>query len=146
MLTGLAVAAASGSGGGSSYAPLLLVIVIFGGLMWLMTSRGRKQQRQQLEMRSNLAEGDEVMTTGGLFATVVSAEGDVVVLETAPGVQQRWLRQAVSRKVTEPPAEPVSEADDAAPTSIDEADIDEFEVPDDLSELSPDDGKDDKRP
>jgi preprotein translocase subunit YajC len=113
---------------------LLIVIGGFLVLMWLMSSRTRKQQRAQLEMRNALAPGDEVITGAGLYGTVVSAEGDVIVLETGPGVQQRWARAAILRKVdlvTDLEPSPAPEPDD-------ELEIDEFEVPDDPSGLDTD--------
>ncbi|KGM11759.1 preprotein translocase subunit YajC [Cellulomonas bogoriensis 69B4 = DSM 16987] len=70
------------------------------GVMWLMTSRGRKQQREAATFRSELEPGQEVMTGSGLFGTVVSVEGEVVTLEIAPGVTTRWLRPAIGK----PPA------------------------------------------
>jgi len=84
-------------GGGSSQLIFLLIMV---ALLLFMFSRTRKQQKAQQQMQSSVAPGAEVMTTSGMFATVVSIDGDVVVLEVAPGLQTRWTRRAVSRVVT----------------------------------------------
>ncbi|MCL2454212.1 MAG: preprotein translocase subunit YajC [Micrococcales bacterium] len=126
--------AAGGFLSGNGFFFLLIALVI--GAMLLMSSRGRKHQREQMEMRGNLAPGDEVMTMGGLFATVVSAEGDVVVLETSPGVESRWMRQAISKKVSPPVAADEQGAQGGTDADLD-IDGDEFEVPDDLSGLEP---------
>jgi preprotein translocase subunit YajC len=64
---------------------------------------GRKQKRQMAEMQqlqSDLNDGDVVMTTSGLRATVVdSSYEDTVDLEIAPGVVTTWQRLAIREKV-----------------------------------------------
>ena len=82
------------------------LILIFGAiiLLWLMSSRTRKQQAKAAEFRDSLEPGQEVMTGSGLFGTVVEVQDDAVVLEIAPGVTSRWLKPAVLKAV-EPPAD-----------------------------------------
>lgn len=74
----------------------ILVLVFF----WLVLIRPqRKRQREAAQMQSQLQTGQEVMTGAGLFGTVVRIEDDVVVLETAPGIEQRFIRQAIVRTI-----------------------------------------------
>ncbi|WP_238402668.1 preprotein translocase subunit YajC [Cellulomonas sp. H30R-01] len=125
---------------------LLFVAVAF-GLLWLMTSRSRKQQRTAQEFRNNLAPGDEIMTGSGLFGTVVEVDGDVVTVESTPGNRTRWIRAAIAKKIDPPVDEDeyTDEADDE--TTDDEAVTDAdriarandevIDVPDDLSTLPP---------
>ena len=81
-------------GGGSSQLIFLLIMV---ALLVFMFSRTRKQQKAQQQMQSGVAPGAEVMTTSGMFGTVVSMDGDVVVLEIAPGLRTRWTRRWTCR-------------------------------------------------
>ena len=83
-------------GGGSSQLVFLLIMV---ALLVFMFSRTNKQRKAQQEMQSNVGPGAEVMTTSGMFGTVVEVDGDVVVLEIAPGLHTRWTRRAVARVV-----------------------------------------------
>jgi preprotein translocase subunit YajC len=77
-----------------SLLPFLLILVFF----WLIIVRpARNRQRSQAQLMSNLTPGQKVMTTSGLFATVVGIEDDALVLETSPGVTSRWAKAAVSR-------------------------------------------------
>ena len=77
---------------------------------WLLIIRpARARTRKQEQLLSELAPGQEVMTTAGLFATVVAVEDDAVVLEAAPGVRTRWAKAAIARIV--PPPEPNADAD-----------------------------------
>jgi preprotein translocase subunit YajC len=124
---------------------LLFVAVAF-GLLWLMTSRSRKQQRTAQEFRNNLAPGDEIMTGSGLFGTVVEVDGDVITVESTPGNRTRWIRAAIAKKV-DPPVEDelVDEDDDETPDDEAVTDADRIarandeviDVPDDLSTLPP---------
>jgi preprotein translocase subunit YajC len=79
----------------------LLLLILFGGLLFLMFSRTRRQQREIQQVQANLRVGVLVMTTAGLYATVVEVDDQVVVLETAPGQRSRWDRRAVSRILPE---------------------------------------------
>ena len=132
----------------------LLILALAFGVMWLMTSRTRKQQKEAANFRAHLAPGQEVMTGSGLFATIVAVDDDVITLETSPGVTSRWLRPAIAKLVDPPvadddePDEEYEEYDDetdddgapagvggASPLSLTKRD-DALEVPDDASSLT----------
>lgn len=126
---------------------LIILFVVLAGLMFFMSSRTRKQQKQQAEFRSQLAPGQEVMTGSGLFGTVVEVDeaNDTVTIESTPGSQTRWLRAAIAKRVDTPVEDVTGDATDAA----DETDVttdssatgtitsgtDHVDVPDDLSSL-----------
>ncbi len=79
----------------------LLLIAITFGLLFMIFSRGRKQQREVQELQARLAPGAEVMTTSGMYGTLVELTDDgVAVLETAPGQHTRWDRRAIAKIVT----------------------------------------------
>jgi preprotein translocase subunit YajC len=129
----------------------LIIPVIGIGAMWLLSSRQRKAQREQLSFRDSLEPGQQVMTGSGMYGTVVSVDGDEVTLESTPGNQSRWIKAAIARLV-EPPVEEADEdeaTDDAEwrdePGAVPPGLI---EVPDDLSSLQPprdDEGPDSKK-
>ncbi|WP_448629364.1 preprotein translocase subunit YajC [Cellulomonas soli] len=111
----------------------LLILGIGFVVLWLMSSRTRKQQREVADFRANLAPGDEVMTASGLFGTVVDVEDDVITLESVPGSQTRWLRAAIAKKVDPPVVDDDEEIDEDEDDDLDDETI---EVPDDLSSLT----------
>ena len=130
----------------------LLFIAIAFGAMWLMTSRTRKQQKQAVDFRANLAVGQEVMTGSGMLGTVVAIDGDEVTLESTPGNRSRWLRAAIA-KLVESPAETPADADGtevdeapapttAGPSLVKGSPTQSYDVPDDLSTLPPARGDD----
>lgn len=132
---------------------LLTLLLLFAVVLWFMSSRSRRQQREQSDFRANLEVGQEVMTGSGLFGVVVDVDGDVITLESA-GSQSMWLRAAIA-KLAEPPFAPVGDdEDDEDAADGDAADGDAagaerkgpgaqndddlgLEVPDDLSGLEP---------
>jgi preprotein translocase subunit YajC len=88
------LAAASKSSGGS-YTFLIIIVVLFGLLYFVMIRPQRNRQRQAQQMQSQVHPGQRVRTTAGMYATVIEADDQDVLLEPAPGVQMRFLRRAI---------------------------------------------------
>ena len=100
---------AAASGGGGSFTPLLLIVLLFGVMYFLMIRPQQKRRREAQAMQSSLGPGDEIVTIGGLHATVVSVDDDVVTVEIAPGVHVKFARPAIARVVTQQPAAEIVE-------------------------------------
>ncbi|MGH3762135.1 preprotein translocase subunit YajC [Actinophytocola sp.] len=80
--------------------PLLLMFGLLGLMMYFMSRRQRRAQEQQRQLQDSLAVGDRVMTTSGLYGTVVDVSSDTTIgIEIAPGLETEWLRAAVREKV-----------------------------------------------
>jgi preprotein translocase subunit YajC len=47
-------------------------------------------------MIDNIAIGDEVLTAGGFFATVLEVADDEVIVELSPGAQARLSKRAIA--------------------------------------------------
>lgn len=75
------------------FAPLLLIMVIF---YFLLIMPAQRRQKQTREMLSALRNGDKVVTTGGIYGTVVGLEGDVISLRIAEQVKVRVIRSAIA--------------------------------------------------
>ncbi len=89
----------------SSILPLILLVVVF---YFLLIRPQRKRQQEAVKMQNSLTPGARVMTTTGLFGTVVAVDNEDVILEVAPGIETRWVKAAIGRVVT-PGDEPVDE-------------------------------------
>lgn len=89
--------AAAADGGGGSALPLIMIVLLFGVMYFMMIRPQQKRRREAQEMQSTLGPGDEIVTIGGLHATVVSVGDDTVELEISPGVTARFARPAVAR-------------------------------------------------
>lgn len=114
------------------FLPLLLMLVV--AIPLVMSTRKQKRMvAQQEELQNSLADGDRVMTTSGLYATVADASDETTIdLEIAEGVVTTWLRQAVRERIN-----PVvdEEAEHSADTDTDSADSSAVEdASDDKSE------------
>jgi preprotein translocase subunit YajC len=115
------VEAAPASGGGSGFTTVLFLLLLFGVVYFMMIRPQQKRRREAMEMQSSIAEGDEIVTIGGLHGTVVALEDEVTTLEVAPGVQVRFAKQAIARVVQK--ADAPAEMDEPATeeeTAVDE--------------------------
>ena len=74
---------------------ILVVLVLF--LVWLMLVRPQRRRRLAQEaMIDHLRVGDEVLTAGGIFATVVEIGEDEVTVELSPGAEARVAKRAIA--------------------------------------------------
>jgi preprotein translocase subunit YajC len=81
----------------------ILVLVALFGLMWFLLIRPqRRRSETQMVMQDQLRAGDEIITAGGLHATVRSIEDEVLEIELAPDMIVRLDRRAVAAVVSEP--------------------------------------------
>jgi preprotein translocase subunit YajC len=86
-------------------------------LLWVLMIRPQQQRvRQAREMAASLEPGDEVITAGGIYGTIIAAHGDTLTVEVAPGVVVRVLRGAIAQRVA--PAAAADDLDDDEPGSI----------------------------
>jgi preprotein translocase subunit YajC len=109
------VSLAAQAQGGGSFTPLLLIVLLFGVMYFMMIRPQQKRRREAQAMQSALGPGDEIVTIGGLHATVVAVDDDVVTVEIAPGVHARYARPAIARVLT--PAPVADEPVEAAPAA-----------------------------
>jgi preprotein translocase subunit YajC len=85
----------------------LIILVALFALMWFVLIRPqRRRSAAQMEMQDRLRIGDEIITAGGLHATVQSIEGEVLEIEIAPGTTVRLDRRAVAAVVDRAEPEP----------------------------------------
>ena len=102
-----------------------IVLAVLFAVMWLLLIRPQRRRTQaQLAMQDRLRKGEEIITAGGLHATVQSIEDDVLEVEVAPGVVVRLDRRAVAAVVSpeepEEPEQPALEAAGEEPISRDD--------------------------
>jgi preprotein translocase subunit YajC len=97
--------------GGSNYSLLIIMGILFVGMYFLMIRPQQRRRREMQDMQSSIGPGDEVLTIGGLYGTVLAIDDESVTLEVAPGVTNRYARGAISRVIptTDPSEEEPSE-------------------------------------
>ena len=92
------------------------MLAILAVLIFFMFRNSRKRKQQQEELQTKMQPGANVMTSFGLFGTLISVDelANEAELEIAPGVTVRVHRQTLA-KVVDEAAEPGS------PRSVEEA-------------------------
>ena len=76
------------------FIPLVLILVVF----WFLIIRPQqKKQKEHMRMVESLHKGDKVVSSGGIFGTIVKVGDDRITLEVASKVQIQIERQQVAR-------------------------------------------------
>ncbi|MEI7583710.1 preprotein translocase subunit YajC [Runella sp.] len=91
------------SGQTSMIYQLLLWAGIIGVFYFFMIRPQQKKQKDQKKFLEELKKGDEVVTIGGLHATVVSVyESTVTVDVDGKGTKLKFEKSSISRRATTP--------------------------------------------
>ena len=88
-----------GPGGGfTAFIPLLLMFAVF---YFLLIRPQQKKQRELKDMLSSLKTGDQIVTSGGLYGTIIGfGEDNRVKVKIAENVKVDIARSAISSKIT----------------------------------------------
>jgi preprotein translocase subunit YajC len=79
-----------------NYWPYLITFAVLGCLLMFSVRNRRRQMAREMVRISQIGFGDEVMTTSGLYGTVVGRNDDgTVQLAIAPGVEVKWALPAL---------------------------------------------------
>jgi preprotein translocase subunit YajC len=101
--------------------PFALILVAFYFLI-LRPQRARAKQAEQLQAK--LAPGAEIMTTSGIFATVLEIRDDSIVVEVSPGSTLRITKAAVGRVIAADASTEDDVDDDPTTDPVDGTDAD----------------------
>ena len=80
-------------GGIISFLPLILILGIFYLIVFLPA---RRRQKKLQDMIDNLKAGDKVVTSGGIYGTIVGFKDDRIQLRIAENVKVELSRNAVT--------------------------------------------------
>lgn len=100
----------------SELLPFAFIVVMFAGLYFLLIRPARQRQQEAQRTISQVAVGQRVMTTAGIFGTISEVSEDTVGLQVAPGVELTYAKAAIA-KILDP-----LDADLAAESPDDQAD------------------------
>ncbi|ANM32008.1 hypothetical protein ABI59_01265 [Acidobacteria bacterium Mor1] len=90
------MAPTEGGGQDSLFGMFLPMAMIFGIFYFLLIRPARKKQNEHQEMLRQLKNGDRVVTTGGMFGTVVGITDEIVQLRVADQVKIEFARSAIA--------------------------------------------------
>ena len=75
---------------------ILMLVGLLVVMYFVMIRPQKKQEKEQNDMRNNLAVGDEITTIGGIIGKIVSIKEETVTIETSHDrTKIRILRSAV---------------------------------------------------
>jgi preprotein translocase subunit YajC len=89
--------------------PLFPLVIVGALFFFLLILPERKKQKQRQKMLDALKKGDRVMTTSGIYGTVVTTTPEVAVLQVADNVRLRFSRAAIQSVVEAEKDSPVEE-------------------------------------
>jgi preprotein translocase subunit YajC len=88
-----------------SLGPFIIILLLI-GLAWVFVVRPSRRRRDaHAAMQDSVEVGDEIITAGGLHATVREAGEDQLRIEIAPGVVATLDRRAVAAVARDEPEE-----------------------------------------
>ena len=94
----LLMAPAQGQSPWAGMIPILMLVLIF---YFLLIAPVRKRQKQHEHLVANLKHGDKVVTSGGIFGTVVGIEDERLRLKVADQVKIEITKASVAGRVDE---------------------------------------------
>lgn len=110
----------------------LALLAIAGVFIVFMFISSRRRRRDAEQMRAKIQPGAEVMTSQGIYGTLVSVdeEKNEAIIETTPGTKLRVHSQTIAKVVEETADESVDEAEILEATgAISDPDIDITDEP-----------------
>lgn len=93
----LLIAQSQGSApAGAVGSQILFFGLLFAAMWFLMIAPQRKKQKEHEKMLSNLGNGDEVVTAGGILGTIVAVKEDRFVVRVADNTKVELGKSFVS--------------------------------------------------
>ena len=97
----------------------LIIMVLMLGVMYVLMIRPQRQrQAQQQSMIDGASVGDDVLTTGGIYGTISTVEGDDLVVEIANGVTVHMTRRGIAAVLP-----PEDDTDDVVEGELEDAEV-----------------------
>ena len=92
-------AAKPASGGWEMFILPVLILLIF---YFLLIRPSQKKEKTRKKMIDEIQKGDKVITTGGIYGTVVNVKNDegIIVLKIAEGAKVDFAKSAVQAKIS----------------------------------------------
>jgi preprotein translocase subunit YajC len=95
---------AAPTGGGGIFGQINMLIpfiAMFAIFYFLLIRPQQKKQRELRQLLQNLKRGDRVVTSGGIYGTIVKIRNDIIHLEIADQVRIRVNKSSISEVVAE---------------------------------------------
>ena len=89
-----------GGGPGGGFTAFIPLLLMFGVFYLLLIRPQQKKQRETRDMLNNLKTGDQIVTSGGLYGTIIGfGEDNRVKVKIAENVKVDIARSGISGKI-----------------------------------------------
>jgi preprotein translocase subunit YajC len=86
----------SSSSGFMSYLPMIIILVLLFAMFYFMMVRPmRQREKKHDQMVESLKVGDRVLTTGGIYAEIVSINQDSAIIKIESGATMRVTKGSI---------------------------------------------------
>ena len=89
----------AGGGGSPLIGNFLFLGLMFAVFYFLIIRPQQKRSKEHKQLIEQLSKGDRVVTSGGIFGTVVGVQDDVVVLRVDESTKIEVVKENISGKV-----------------------------------------------
>jgi len=81
---------------------LLIIMGVLLFMIWMTSRRGKQQERERQSLFSGLKKNDKVLTTAGIYGTIVSVSDkeDEVVVKVDDSTRLRMVKAAIMRNLS----------------------------------------------
>ncbi len=87
-------------GGGSFFqSPLFMIVIMMGIFYFILILPQQRKAKKDQQMRSELKEGEKVLTTGGIIGTIEKVKEHSLIIRVGKNTQIEVIKGAVSRKI-----------------------------------------------
>lgn len=80
-------------------ASLFILVALFGVMYFVMIRPQQKKMAAHRALMASLEEGDEVVTSAGIYGVITDFDGPTVFLEIADGVEVKVTKDSVANVV-----------------------------------------------
>jgi preprotein translocase subunit YajC len=93
-----------GGQGGGSLNFLLMMGLIFVVMYFFMIRPQQKRQKELRKFREDLKKGDKVVTSGGIYGTIVEIKDTYAIVEVDTNVKLRFDKSTILKDMSDAPA------------------------------------------
>ncbi len=93
--------ATGAAGGGMSF--LLMMGLVFVVMYFFMIRPQQKRQKELRKFRENLQKGDKVVTSGGIYGTIIEIKDTYILVEVDQNVRLRFDKSCILKDMTDAP-------------------------------------------
>jgi preprotein translocase subunit YajC len=91
-------AAAQGGGGASG---IIMMVAIFAIFYFILIRPQQKKMKEHKKLVDELKKGDEIVTAGGIYASVEALTPETLTIKIAEGTKVKITRSSVAAVITE---------------------------------------------